>query len=161
MSTQATSGPSGSGSAGDARAGSSVTRLQEAHDRLQAILQALPDLLFVLDRDGRIYDYHAPAMERLYVPPEQFLGRTMDDVLPEPARGIVRWAIDDAVAHGYHRGSAYPLSTPSGDRWFEISIAAQGDPQTPQGRLVASHGTSPTAGRRWRRCARAKPSSGC
>ncbi len=137
MSTQATSGPSGSGSAGDARASSSVARLQEAHDRLQAILQALPDLLFVLDRDGRIYDYHAPAMERLYVPPEQFLGRTMDDVLPEPARGIVRWAIDDAVAHGFHYGSAYPLHTAAGDRWFEMSIAAQGDPQTPQGRLVA------------------------
>lgn len=114
-----------------------LAQLQEAHDRLKATLEALPDLLFVLDRDGRIYDYHAPRMDRLYVPPERFLGRTMKAVLPEPAAGIVDRAIQDAVAHGHHQGSIYPLSTPDGARWFEISIAAQGDPQTPAGRLIA------------------------
>lgn len=112
-------------------------RWKEAYDRLQAMLEALPDLLFVLDPDGRIHDYHAPTLDRLYVPPDRFLGRTMNEVLPEPARGIVDWAIQDAVAHGFHRGSVYPLATPSGKRWFEISIAAQGDPTRPEGRLVA------------------------
>lgn len=112
-------------------------RWKEAYDRLQAMLEALPDLLFVLDRDGRIHDYHAPTLDRLYVSPDRFLGRTMNEVLPEPARGIVDWAIQDAVAHGFHRGSVYPLATPSGKRWFEISIAAQGDPNRPEGRLVA------------------------
>ena len=111
--------------------------LQESLDRLKTTLEALPDLLFVLDREGRIYDFHAPNLERLYVPPEQFLGRTMDEVLPEPAVGIVNRAIADAVAHGHHRGSVYPLRTPAGDQWFEISIAAQGDPRTAAGRLVA------------------------
>ncbi len=109
----------------------------EAYDRLKATLEALPDLLFVLDRDGRIYDFNAPARDRLYVPPEQFLGRTMNEVLPEPAVTVVNQAIADAVAHGHHHGSVYPLPTPGGDKWFEISIAAQGDPQTPAGRLVA------------------------
>lgn len=117
--------------------GPGPVRWKEAYDRLQATLEALPDLLFVLDRDGRIYDYHAPALDRLYVPPDSFLGRTMNEVLPEPARGIVDWAIQDAVVHGFHRGSVYPLATPSGNRWFEISIAAQGDPGRPEGRLVA------------------------
>ena len=105
--------------------------------RLNATLDALPDLLFVLDRAGRILDYHAPNPERLFVPPDQFLGRTMDDVLPEPARGIVNGAIADALAHGHHRGSRYPLPGPDGERWFEISMAAQGDPRAPDGRLVA------------------------
>ena len=105
--------------------------------RLNATLDALPDLLFVLDRAGRIIDYHAPNPERLFVPPDQFLGRTMDDVLPEPARGIVNRAIADALARGQHRGSRYPLPAPDGERWFEISIAAQGDPRAPDGRLVA------------------------
>ena len=105
--------------------------------RLNATLDALPDLLFVLDREGRIVDYHAPNPERLYVPPDQFLGRTMDDVLPEPARGIVIRAIADARARGHHQGSVYSLSTPSGERWFEISIASQGDPHAAGGRLVA------------------------
>ena len=112
-------------------------QLREAHDRMRATLEALPDLLFVLDRAGRICDFHAPNPERLYVPPEKFLGRTMNEVLPESAAGIVQRAIEDAAAHGHHRGSVYPLSTPTGEQWFEISIAVQGDLQTPAGRLVA------------------------
>lgn len=137
MSAHPPSGPAGPVFPGDSRPPPPLSRLQEAHDRLQATLEALPDLLFVLDRDGRIHDYHAPVQDRLYVPPDQFLGRLMKDVLPEPAAGIINWAIEDAVVHGYHRGSVYPLPTPSGDHWFEVSIAAQGDPQKPQGRLVA------------------------
>jgi PAS domain S-box-containing protein len=105
--------------------------------RLKATLDALPDLLFVLDRAGRIYDYHAPSVNRLYVPPKQFLGRTMNEVLPEPAAGIVNRAIADAVKHGHHHGSRYPLPSSDGERWFEISIAAQGNPKTSAGRLVA------------------------
>ncbi len=111
--------------------------LQEAHDRLKATLEALPDILFVLDRDGRIYDFHTPHPELLYVPPERFLGRTMREVLPAPAADVVDAAIADAVAHGHHHGAVYPLATSVGERWFEISISAQGEPRTPAGRLVA------------------------
>ena len=82
-------------------------QLREAHDRMRATLEALPDLLFVLDRAGRICDFHAPNPERLYVPPEKFLGRTMNEVLPEPAAGIVQRAIEDAAAHGHHRGNLF------------------------------------------------------
>ena len=110
---------------------------QESYARLKATLDALPDLLFVLDRAGRIVDYHAPNPDRLYKPPEQFLGRTMNEVLPEPAAGIVDRAIADARARGHHQGSVYPLPTPDGNRWFEISVASQGDLRTDAGRLVA------------------------
>ena len=120
-----------------AREDASTSPMKEAYERQQATLEALPDLLFVLDRDGRIYDFHAPNLNRLYVPPEKFLGRTMKEVLPEPAGGIVQRAIEDAVAHGHHQGSVYSLTTPAGDQWFEISIAGQGDLRTPEGRLVA------------------------
>jgi PAS domain S-box-containing protein len=111
--------------------------LQEAHDRLKATLEALPDLLFVLDRDGRILEYHAPQRDRLYLPPEQFLGRRMADLLPEPAAGIIARALADALENGHHHGSRYPLTTPRGESWFEISIAVQGDRHAPDVRLVA------------------------
>jgi len=111
--------------------------LQEANARLKATIDALPDILFVVDRAGRIYDFHAPNPELLYVPPEQFLGRKMVDLLPEPAAGIVHRAIRKAAAHGHHAGSSYPLPTPTGVRWFEISVAAQGEPRKAGGRLVA------------------------
>ncbi len=79
-------------------------RLREAHNRLQATIDALPDLLFIVDREGCIYDYHAPHSELLYVPPERFIGRKMGDVLPEPAAGIVVKAIAEAAEKGRHIG---------------------------------------------------------
>ena len=110
---------------------------QDVAARLQATLDALPDVLFVVDREGRIYDYHAPYPELLYVPPDRFLGRKVEDVLPPASAAPIRAAIADAVAHGHHRGSIYSLPTAGGEeRWFEISVAAQGDPKTPEGRLV-------------------------
>ncbi len=109
----------------------------ESYARLKAMLDALPDTLFVVDRQGRICDYHAPDPDRLYVPPEQFLGRKIQDVLPEPAAGIVRQAIASAAAHGHHRGSVYPLLHFEGEHWYELSIAAQGDPHAKDAMFVA------------------------
>ena len=104
---------------------------------LQAILDALPDILFVVDREGRIYHFNAPNSTQLYVPPAQFLGQRMKDILPEPAASIVDRAIQKAAETGHHHGSVYSLPLPGGERWFEMSLSAQGDLQTPDGRLVA------------------------
>jgi signal transduction histidine kinase len=62
----------------------------------------------------------------------------MREVLPAPVGAIVDSAIADAIAHGgRHQGASYALETPAGRRWFELSIAAQGDPHSAEGRLVA------------------------
>ncbi|NNJ09071.1 PAS domain-containing protein [Chloroflexales bacterium ZM16-3] len=51
---------------------------------LRALRDALPDLLFVMDNEAVIVNYHAPNIENLYLPPESFLGRKVDAVLPDP-----------------------------------------------------------------------------
>jgi signal transduction histidine kinase len=50
--------------------------------RNSAILRAVPDLMFVNDRDGTYVDYHARDRSLLFVPPEVFMGRTIRDVMP-------------------------------------------------------------------------------
>ncbi len=120
---------------GDAQ-GAPPLQPQEAQNRLKATLEALPDILFVLDRDKRILDFHAPHPELLYVPPGQFLGRTMEEVLPSSAAAILTGALDKALAEGRHRGSVYSLPSPDGPRWFGASIATQGDLKSPEVRLV-------------------------
>ncbi len=61
-------------------------RIEESRNRSEAtnraLLAANPDLMFRLDREGRYLGYHAPDPRRLLVPPERFLGRVMEDVLP-------------------------------------------------------------------------------
>ena len=56
--------------------------LGEAARRNSAILRVLPDLMFVLDRNGVFMDFHAKNPNDLYRPPEQFLGKNLRDVLP-------------------------------------------------------------------------------
>ena len=43
--------------------------LQRAHKELKATWDALPDLVFEVDRDGRIHNYHATHSELLLADP--------------------------------------------------------------------------------------------
>jgi signal transduction histidine kinase len=56
--------------------------LIEATARNSAILRSVPDLMFVLDRDGTYLDYHVRDRSLLFAPPEVFLGRTIREVMP-------------------------------------------------------------------------------
>jgi signal transduction histidine kinase len=58
--------------------------LLEATARNSAILRAVPDLMFVFDRNGTYLDYHARNPALLFAPPEVFLGRTILEVMPMP-----------------------------------------------------------------------------
>jgi PAS domain S-box-containing protein len=55
---------------------------RQAEERNRALLQAVPDLMFVLDRDGRFLDFSARDAGLLFAPPEQFLGRTVREIMP-------------------------------------------------------------------------------
>ncbi|MCG3118296.1 MAG: Sporulation kinase E [bacterium] len=55
--------------------------LQEEAKR-QVLFKAWPDLMFLFSHDGIYLDYYASDDRLLFVPPEQFLGRHVCDVLP-------------------------------------------------------------------------------
>ena len=110
--------------------------LRAAQDKLETTLDALPDFLFELDRDGHVLDYRAPDPELLYRPPSEFLGRRMTDILPEPAASTTAASIREALRSGRSKGATYSLQTPRGMRWFELSIVAIGDTESPDCRLI-------------------------
>ncbi|MCP4569193.1 MAG: PAS domain-containing protein, partial [FCB group bacterium] len=110
--------------------------LHQTHAQLTATLNALPDLLFEIDRDGRIYDFRAPYPELLFILPEAFLGKIIYESLPADVVQVIIPAIAEAAATGRHIGATYTLPMPTGQNWFELSIAAKGDPNTPTGRLI-------------------------
>jgi len=55
---------------------------------LDSIFTALSDLFFLMDHDGTILDYRANDHSDLYVQPEVFLGKKMQEVLPEPVASL-------------------------------------------------------------------------
>src|SRR6185295_2509332 len=56
--------------------------LEQREARNTAILQAMPDLMFVIGADGTYLDFHARDRSQLFVPPEVFLGRTVREIMP-------------------------------------------------------------------------------
>ncbi|MBN1273487.1 MAG: GAF domain-containing protein [Candidatus Aminicenantes bacterium] len=57
------------------------TALREIEGRAQAILNAMPDLMFHINREGIFLDYKA-AKEDLYTSPNGFLNKNIQNVLP-------------------------------------------------------------------------------
>ncbi len=56
--------------------------LRTMEDRNRAILRAVPDHLFYVDREGRYLGYHTNRPHELLVQPDEFLGRTVSQVVP-------------------------------------------------------------------------------
>jgi PAS domain S-box-containing protein len=111
--------------------------LKNANEHLAATLGALPDLLFEVDTDGIIHDFRSPAPEMLYAPPETFMGKMFEQVLPPDASRIIRQAVREAGKTGYYHGATYSLQMPTGECWFELSISLKGDPRANPAHFIA------------------------
>jgi diguanylate cyclase (GGDEF)-like protein/PAS domain S-box-containing protein len=101
-----------------------IREAMQRSSELEAIFQALPDIYFRIARDGTILDYRAQQLTSLYMPPEQFLGHRMQDILP-PALGRMFLEKRDAVAHsGQLQTYEYSLEVPDGLRTFEARLTS-------------------------------------
>jgi PAS domain S-box-containing protein len=96
---------------------------REINKKMEAILDAIPDLLFEIDIEGKIYNYHSKQDDLLAMTPELFLGKKFSDVLPKNASDICLLAIQEASEKGFSNGRQYSLILPNGLHWFELSIA--------------------------------------
>ncbi|WP_051304597.1 sensor domain-containing protein [Chitinilyticum litopenaei] len=113
--------------------------LQAAAADQNAILQAIPDLLFVIDDKGIYQSLHALRPELLYRPEQEVLGRHVAEILPTEAATSALQVIDDALRNGYAGGRQIMLVLQGQECWFELSAAriAAGDGQ-PQRCVVLS-----------------------
>ena len=94
--------------------------VHEAHNRMQAILQTLPDLLFEIEEDGVIRDFHSSRTDLLTVPVAKFLGNKLYDFTTPEIAGAIMRAVHEAIAQGLSTGTQYQVR---GQRWFELSAA--------------------------------------
>lgn len=96
---------------------------------LAATWQALPDLLFELDADGRYLRVLSPKNEWLLQDPERLLGKTVREVMSPAAAEVVHQAMRDAEKLGAVWGRELELEVPAGNNWFEISVARKEVPE--------------------------------
>jgi len=100
--------------------------LRESESTNMAILSALPDLMFIMDQDGVYIDYHASDDRLFYVPPETFMGRTVNEVLPASVAEKFLNAFEKVTQTKQIQELLYSLDMPSGPGHFEARIAPMG-----------------------------------
>ncbi|MDQ3226258.1 MAG: ATP-binding protein, partial [Chloroflexota bacterium] len=100
--------------------------LRESEARHRALLTALPDIVFRLDRAGTYLDYKADRLTDLAAPPESFLGRTVGEVLPIAVAGPVGEAIGRVLDSGGTETLEYTLDIAGVRRDFEARLVAAG-----------------------------------
>ena len=96
---------------------------KKVNKKMEAILGAIPDLLFEVDVNGKIYNYHSRRNDLLAMPASHFLGKNFSDVLPLIASNVCLEAIKEAHEKGFSSGKQYTLELDNGMHWFELSIA--------------------------------------
>lgn len=101
---------------------------QEAMARVKAVLDAVPDLWFVLSEDGRYMEVSRPDHPGLAAPWEQARGRHFADVVPTRVSELAAAALARARARGSVERIEYRLDTAGGaDRSFEARITTMAD----------------------------------
>ncbi len=98
-------------------------RLRETQSELQATLSALPDLLFEFDATGHYLSAHSQDPESLILPVDEMIDKSVAEVLPSDAAQAYQQAFEEANQKGRSHGIQYSLETPTGKRWFELSVA--------------------------------------
>jgi PAS domain S-box-containing protein len=105
--------------------------LGESASRTRSLLRAIPDMVFRIGRDGTYLDYFPGIGIAPVVPPGEFLGRKVTDVLTDDfAPGIAR-RVMELVAAALDSGDVhtmeYAFMLPDGDVDYEARAARCGD----------------------------------
>ncbi|MEZ5100754.1 MAG: ATP-binding protein [Thermoleophilia bacterium] len=99
--------------------------LRASEARARRLVEAIPDLVFVVDRDGVLVDVHADEDDPdLIVPPAEALGRGVSELLDPEAAARVLAAIRRAIDEHAVESVEYELAFPEGPRTFEARIVA-------------------------------------
>jgi|GEM_PF-872616 signal transduction histidine kinase len=107
-----------------------LEQMAQLESKSRALLNAIPDLLFRVSITGIITDYHAPDPSELFLSPDRFLGRNLEDILPAPVVRQYEQALKEVVTGKKSHLFEYTLNMPDGsERTYEaqLSVTGSGD----------------------------------
>ncbi|CAM8658089.1 putative diguanylate cyclase [Comamonadaceae bacterium] len=111
--------------------------LRATQAELQATLDALPDLLFEWSAQGHYRAVHSQERRAMVFAPDNLIGRTVYEVLPQDAAAACMSALQQAVDEGRSNGVQYSLELAGGRKWFELSVVRKPRLADEELRLIA------------------------
>ena len=96
--------------------------LRNSLERQQAILKAVPDLIFLMSREGQFLEAWTTAEPELLIPPDNLIGRTHREALPATVCDLWDEAVIETEATGKVISFEYRLEVRGKTRWYEARI---------------------------------------
>lgn len=109
----------------DQRAEAATSALLCERNRMQATLDAMPDLVLELDSNGICTGYHLGHNHRFESMALRLLGKEPDVALSRKEADIVWRIMREVDAKGRTDGHEFSYDLPEGRRWLQVSAAAR------------------------------------
>lgn len=96
--------------------------LKNSNNYISAIIDVLPDIIFLLDREGTFTDCQSSQESQLLMPEELFLGKKLGEVMPSHIAEIGYSKIKEALDTGNLQCFEYELDFGNQTEIFELRI---------------------------------------
>ena len=98
-------------------------QLVEDQERLKILIRSMDDIIFVLDQDLVFKEYLLPQSARLYIAPEQFIGKTFLEVGLPPSVTQCVGALRQVLDTGVSTTTDYYIDSSQGREWFNLIVS--------------------------------------
>ncbi|UAW98703.1 EAL domain-containing protein [Halopseudomonas nanhaiensis] len=97
--------------------------IERSQKRLQAIFDALPDVVMEIDHEGRVTEFHAPGNELMALSSSPLKGRLIGPLLPPEAIPLCQRTFALAKVQGHAQSEPFRFVIKGHTFWFQISAA--------------------------------------
>lgn len=107
-------------------------KIKEQNEKLNALISTMPDLIFIISRDGVYEEVYLNSFEGILAPPEHIIGKKITDIFDQELTKYHLEEIHACIATNKVRTYHYFTDLPHGKQYWEARIAPLG-----QDRIVA------------------------
>ncbi|MBK6344954.1 MAG: PAS domain S-box protein [Bacteroidales bacterium] len=104
----------------------SEEKLMQQNDRLNAIIRAMPDLIFIFDKKGTYIEFYCSQPEKLLVPEHQIIGANIGKIFDQETTAFHLQKINDCITHNSLITYEYSAITAGALTYFESRLAPLG-----------------------------------
>ncbi|MEZ4311632.1 MAG: response regulator [Polyangiaceae bacterium] len=101
-------------------------RRAAAQSHAEAMLRAMPDMVFRIHASGEMLSFHASNTGDLYASPEAIVGRRISEMLPPDIARLCMGGMHRAIDSGEIQVVTYTLDLPTGAQHFEARLVPAG-----------------------------------
>ncbi|HEX3053334.1 MAG TPA: PAS domain-containing protein [Aggregatilineaceae bacterium] len=102
----------------------SAEELKRREARYRALVDAIPDLLFRIGRDGTYHDFKVPPIEGLSMPGDDFIGKNVADIVPPHVTELVMPVIGQVLDTRKIASVEYQIEEQNGPHDYEARLSA-------------------------------------